>query len=140
MAYKTVYKPINPKKYIGDCENIVCRSLWERRICKFFDENSSIIKWSSEEIAIPYMHPIKQKLYNYYPDFMVQFKNSDGLHTWIIEVKPKKQTYLRENCSKNEKLTWAVNSKKWEAANNYCQKNNIVFKIITEKELFHNGK
>lgn len=140
MAYRTIYKPINPKKYIGDVDNIICRSLWERNICKFLDENSNILKWSSEEIAIPYMHPIKNKIYNYYPDFMVQFKNEKGIQTWILEVKPKKQTYLKENSSKAEKLIWAVNTAKWQAANNYCEKNKIVFKILTEKDIFNNAK
>jgi hypothetical protein len=140
MAYKTIYKPINVKKYIGDASNIVCRSLWERNVCKFLDENSSILKWSSEEIAIPYNHPIKNKIYNYYPDFMVQFKNKDGIQTWILEIKPKKQTYLRESASKIEKMTWVVNMAKWEAAKKYCEKNKLTFKILTEQDLFNNAK
>ncbi len=139
MAYKTWYKPKNLKKYIGNTNNIVCRSLWERNVCKFLDENESIIKWSSEEIAIPYTHPIDKKIHNYYPDFMIQFKNETGTHTWILEIKPKKQTLLRENATKTEKLTWSVNTAKWNAAKLYCEKNNITFKLLTEKELFANG-
>lgn len=139
MAYKTWYKPVNTKKYIGNPNNIVCRSLWERNVCKFLDENQSIIKWSSEEIAIPYTHPLDSKIHNYYPDFMVQFKNDSGLQTWIIEIKPKKQTLLRENATKNEKLIWSVNTAKWAAAKKYCEKNNITFKILTEQELFSNA-
>jgi hypothetical protein len=57
----------------------------------------------------------------------------------MIEVKPKKQTFLKENASKKEKITWVINSAKWDAANTYCLKNNIVFKIITEKDLFTNA-
>jgi len=139
MAYKTWYKPKNLKKYIGNANNVVCRSLWERNVCKFLDENESIIKWSSEEIAIPYTHPIDKKIHNYYPDFMIQFKNETGTHTWILEIKPKKQTLLRENATKTEKLTWSVNTAKWNAAKLYCEKNNITFKLLTEKELFANG-
>jgi hypothetical protein len=139
MAYKTWYKPKNLKKYIGNTNNIVCRSLWERNVCKFLDENESIIKWSSEEIAIPYTHPIDKKIHNYYPDFMIQFKNETGTHTWILEIKPKKQTLLRENATKTEKLIWSVNTAKWDAAKKYCEKNNITFKLLTEKELFANG-
>jgi hypothetical protein len=138
MAYKTWYKPKNLKKYIGNTNNIVCRSLWERNVCKFLDENESIIKWSSEEIAIPYTHPIDKKIHNYYPDFMIQFKNETGTHTWILEIKPKKQTLLRENATKTEKLIWSVNTAKWDAEK-YCEKNNITFKLLTEKELFANG-
>jgi len=138
MAYKTKFLPKNKEKYIGDVEAIVCRSLWERSVCKFFDENVSIIKWSSEEIAVPYLNPLDNKVHNYYPDFLVQFKTNEDTKTWLIEVKPKKQTFLKENCSKKEKITWIINSAKWQAAENYCRKNNFEFKLITEKEIFAN--
>jgi hypothetical protein len=137
MAYKTFYKPKNKQKYIGDVENIVCRSLWERTVCKFCDDHPNIIKWSSEEIAIPYMHPIEKKVKNYYPDFLIQFEQHGALKTWMVEIKPKKQTMLKENASKKEKMIWAVNNAKWHYAKNYCDKNQIEFKIMTEKELFN---
>ena len=78
-------------------------------------------------------------MHNYYPDFLIQFQNKNGIHNWMVEVKPKKQTMLKENASKKDKFTWIVNNCKWNAAKTYCDKNNIVFKIITEKELFSNG-
>lgn len=139
MAYKSVYNPKNPKKYAGDASKIVCRSLWERNVCKFCDETPNIIKWSSEEISIPYVSPLDKKVHNYYPDFLIQFKNAAGLQNWMVEVKPKKQTYLKENASKKEKATWIINTAKWQAAKRYCDIHNIVFKIVTEKDLFNNG-
>jgi hypothetical protein len=139
MAYKTLFKPKNVKKYIGDSNNIVCRSLWERRVCKFLDENKNILKWSSEEIVIPYLSPIDQKIHNYYPDFLVQFNDGSKVKTWLLEVKPSKQLVLKENSSKKEKITWIVNTAKWEAAKNYSLKNNMEFKILTEKEIFTNA-
>lgn len=138
MAYKTKYTPQNLKKYIGDSSKIVCRSLWERNVCKFCDQTESVVKWSFEEIIIPYFNPIDKKMHNYYPDFLIQFKDKESLKTWMVEVKPKKQTMLKENASKKEKLTWIMNNAKWEAAKHYCQKNNMEFKIITEKEIFAN--
>lgn len=139
MAYKTKYFPKNKEKYVGDVENIVCRSLWERSVCKFFDENQSILKWSSEEITIPYLNPLDNKIHNYYPDFLVQFKTGTENRSWLIEVKPKKQIMLKENASKKEKITWIINNAKWQAAQNYCSKHNFEFKILTEKEIFANG-
>lgn len=138
MAYKTKFLPINKKKYIGDYSKILCRSLWERNVCKFCDENESIIRWSFEEIAIPYVNPLDQKVHNYFPDFLVEFKDTKGIHVWMIEVKPNKQTYLKENASKKEKITWITNQAKWKAAQAYCNKSNITFKILTEKEIFKN--
>ncbi len=85
---------------------------------------------------VPYINPLDRKTHNYFPDFLIQFKNEEGLKTWMVEVKPKKQTYLKENASKKEKITWIVNSAKWEAAKKYCEKNNMEFKLVTEKEIF----
>lgn len=139
MAYKTTFKPQNIKKYVGDASKIICRSLWERRVCKFLDENTNILKWSSEEIIIPYMNPIDKKIHNYYPDFLVQFNDGNKINTWLLEVKPAKQTLLKENASKKEKITWIINNAKWNAAKVYCGKNNMEFKILTEKEIFSNA-
>ena len=140
MAYKTIFKPQNVGKYVGDHTKIKCRSLWERRLCKFLDENANILKWAFEEIAIPYINPIDNKMKNYYPDFLIEFIVNGNKKVWLIEVKPKKQTMLKENASKNEKYTWAVNNAKWDAAKRFCEKNNIEFKLLTERELFTNGR
>ena len=138
MAYKTRFTPKNISKYIGDPSKILCRSLWERNICKFCDDTPSITKWSFEEIIIPYINPLDNKFHNYYPDFVIQFETNNQTKTWMVEVKPKKQTYLKENASKREKISWITNTAKWEAAKKYCEKNNMEFKIITEKEIFTN--
>jgi len=139
MAYRTKYLPKNPNKYIGDITAITCRSLWERHVCKFLDESLQITKWSSEEIVIPYYSPIDKKIHNYYPDFLIELSINETVEHWLIEVKPKKQTYLKENASKKETLTWIINTSKWNAAKAYCAKNNMLFKILTEKELFSNA-
>ena len=137
MAYRTKFMPKNVKKYIGDVSSITCRSLWERHVCKFLDESDSILKWSSEEIVIPYLNPIDKKIHNYYPDFLVEMRTeSNEKEVWLLEVKPKKQTFLKENASKREIVTWTINTAKWKAAESYCIKHGIKFKIMTEKDLF----
>ena len=76
MAYRSIFNPKNIKKYAGDPAKIVCRSMWERNVCKFCDDHPSILKWSSEEIAIPYINPIDKKVHTYFPDFLIQFKTT----------------------------------------------------------------
>jgi hypothetical protein len=78
-------------------------------------------------------------LQHYFPDFLIQFKDKTGIKSWMVEVKPKKQTYLKENASKKEKITWIINDAKWKAAKAYCDKNGLEFKLLTEKELFNNA-
>ena len=112
MAYRTKYVPLNQKKYVGNPDSIHCRSLWERSVCKFCDVNENIVKWSFEEIMVPYHNPVDNKIRNYIPDFLVQIKNNNKIESWMIEVKPKKQTMLKENASKKEKLTWSQRSRR----------------------------
>ena len=75
MSYKGKYKPTYPEKYLGDPTNIIYRSLWERKFCKYCDLNDSIIKWASEEITIPYRSPIDNRIHRYFPDFYIKYKD-----------------------------------------------------------------
>jgi hypothetical protein len=143
MPYKTKYIPDNPSKYVGDINSIFCRSLWERKFCKYLDSNKNIIRWSFESIKIPYLSPIDNKIHNYIPDFLVESKNKDGsISTKIVEIKPKKQTKepFKGNKKKKtiltENITYKINIAKWKYAKEFCDKHNIEFKILTEEDLF----
>jgi len=143
MPYKTKYIPVNPTKYIGDTNNIICRSLWERKFCKYLDNNKNVVRWSFEAIKIPYLSPIDKKIHNYIPDFLVETKDKDGnVKTSIVEIKPKKQTREPEKLKKSKKtlltesISFAVNTAKWESAKQFCDKHDITFRILTEEELF----
>ena len=103
MSYRGKYKPINPQKYIGDVNNIIYRSLWERKFMLFCDKTDSVLKWSSEEIIIPYYFHIDKKVHKYFVDFVVQMKTKSGeVKTYLIEIKPEKQTKQPEK-NKNQK-------------------------------------
>lgn len=143
MAYKTKFIPKNKNKYRGNHENITCRSLWERKFCKYLDENKNIIAWAFEPIKIPYLSPVDNQVHLYIPDFLVEKKNIDGtVETLMIEIKPEKQTKMPEKGKKSKKtlisesLTYAINTEKWKSAENFCKKHNMLFKIITERDLF----
>lgn len=142
MAYKTKFEPKNPQKYVGNNKNIVCRSNWERKFCKYLDENVNIIRWSSEEIKIPYLSTIDRQLHHYYPDFVFEATNkNNNVQTFMVEIKPKKQTVeptVRKNkrAYLNECITFETNQCKWKAANLYCKEKGWIFKILTEDNLF----
>ena len=141
MAYKTKYQPKYPEKYTGNNKNIVCRSNWERKFCKYLDENENIIRWSSEEIQIPYISTIDKQLHQYYPDFVFEAKKDDKIYTFMVEIKPKKQTVKpvpkkNKRAYLNECITYETNQCKWNAATAYCNKNGWIFKILTEDNLF----
>jgi hypothetical protein len=142
MAYKTKYKITNEKKYIGNPLNIICRSLWERRVCKYLDENQNVLRWGSEEISIPYYSPVDKKTHKYYPDFIAEIKNSKGeISRYVIEVKPEKQTKPPKEPKKKTKsylkecMRYKINEAKWISAKKVCENNDWKFIILTEKTI-----
>lgn len=145
--YKGRFSPKNPQKYIGDPTNIIYRSLWELRVMRYLDDNSNVLEWRSEEIAIPYVSPVDNRYHRYFPDFIIKVKTSDGkTQTMMIEVKPKNQTKEPTKKKKitkqyiNEVTTWGVNQSKWKAAEEYCLDRGWKFKILTEDEIFNKTK
>lgn len=137
------FRPKFPEKYAGDANNIVYRSGWERSVMKSLDENASVIKWSSEEVVIPYISPVDNKMHRYFVDFYVEAKSQDGsIKTMLLEVKPAaqvqppKQPKRKTKRFLSEVMTYGVNQAKWEAAIAYCNKKGWEFKVITENELF----
>lgn len=140
--YQGFFKPKNPSKYIGDPTNIVYRSSWELKLMLYLDTHKDIIEWGSEEIIIPYISPLDNKVRRYFPDFIIKKINRDGKkETALIEVKPAAQTKpppKQEKITKRyitEVRTWGVNEAKWKAAEEYCKDRNWKFYIFTEKEL-----
>ena len=143
MAYSGKYIPKNPQKYLGDPNNIVYRSLWERTLMVKLDEREDVLNWGSEEMNIPYRSPLDNKIHRYFPDFIAKMRKADGT-TFIrmIEVKPHAQSVEPTKPKKvtkrfiNEVMTWGVNKAKWDAARAYCADKGWEFTVITEKELY----
>jgi hypothetical protein len=138
MFHKRKYTPIFPEKYTGDPTNIIMRSSWETMFASWCDKNPSVVKWSSEETIIPYRCPTDNHIHRYFVDFKITVNTGK---TYLVEVKPYKQTQLPEYPGKRtqryliESLTFMKNQAKWEAATNYAKDRGWEFKIITEHEL-----
>ena len=142
MAYRGKYNPTNPKKYRGNPSKVIYRSLWERKLMVYCDNNDKVLEWGSEEIIIPYRSPLDNRTHRYYPDFYVRARTKDGrIAKSIIEIKPAAQTKPPKRKSQkartflNEVKTWNVNSAKWRAARQFCAHKGFQFIILTEKHL-----
>lgn len=143
MRYKQGYfKPKNPEKYKGDPTKIVYRSQWELKLMMYLDHKVHVLWWKSEELAIPYRSPVDNRIYRYFPDFIVGLINKEGKReTVMIEVKPKAQTKEPTKPQKvsrkyiNEVFTYGVNKAKWQAAENYCADRGWKFQVMTEEHL-----
>ena len=146
MSYKGKFKPKNRSKYKGDHTAITYRSLWELRFMRYLDTTPSVLKWSSEEIIIPYRSPIDGRRHRYFPDFWVRVKTSEGVvKESLIEVKPKAQCSPPKGSPPKDRRkrgrfirevkTWGVNEAKWKAAKAYCDDRKWGWKILTEDDL-----
>ena len=131
----------NPQKYIGKKVPFY-RSGWENSFMVFLDTHKSVHYWASESLRIPYKHPITGKQTTYVPDFFVVYENRFGKTlAEVVEIKPKKQSIIESKVSSaKDRMSVAINHAKWHAANLYCKSQGFTFRVLTEENLFHNGK
>ncbi len=147
-AKKGVYQLQNPSKYNGPLTEggVLFRSSWESRVFYYMDHNLNVVEWSSEKLIIPYVFRLDGKAHRYYPDVVAKINTKDGIKTFVIEVKPFRQTceptkpknrsLERKARFEKEMHTYIKNDDKWKAAKDYCERNGYEFKIFTEKEIF----
>jgi hypothetical protein len=116
------------------------RSGWELAFMRFLDNNDSILQWASESISIPYRNPITGKQSIYVPDFLITYRNRNNqMVAEVIEIKPKKQSIVESKMKANERAIVAVNYAKWDSATKWCKKQGLLFRVITEDDMFRNG-
>ena len=130
----------NTSKFVGG-KAPTYRSSWELAFMRMCDSHPNITKWASENVKIPYRSPIDGKYHNYVPDFMVQYTDKDGVqHVELVEIKPSNQTTLENARSQGQKIQTHLNAAKWTAAQEWCSRKGIRFKVINEDQIFRNNK
>jgi hypothetical protein len=131
----------NPDKYVGVGEPTY-RSSWEMTFMMFCDNNPSIQQWASESVKIPYQDPLTGKHTVYVPDFLIVYVDKNmKKHAELIEIKPKNQAML-ESVGKNpyNQAQYVKNMAKWQAAQAWCKRMGLRFRVVSEEDLFHTGK
>lgn len=131
----------NPAKYIGKGSSPTYRSGWEFAFMQFCDNNPAILQWASESINIPYRNPFTGKNTIYVPDFLIIYVDArQQRHAELIEIKPSTETTMEAARSARDKAYVALNHAKWQAAQAWCKHNGLRFRVVTEHEIFHQGK
>jgi hypothetical protein len=134
--------PANPEKYNGILP-IIFRSSWEVQMGMWLDKSPSCLSWSSESTIIPYFDPSKNKMRRYFIDFAALFLDNEGNKVqYYIEVKPFRETQPPKPSKRKkaktllyEKMTYATNQAKWEAARSWAENRGAKFIVVTEKQL-----
>jgi len=108
----------------------------------YCDKNENILEWGSEEIVVPYLSPVDNRVHRYFPDFYIKVRESNGkIKKMIIEIKPLKQCVEPKVQKKKTKgyifevVEYAKNQAKWESAKEWCLDRGYEFKVLTENEL-----
>tara|TARA_B100000212_G_scaffold332616_1_gene301080 strand:- start:10 stop:444 length:435 start_codon:yes stop_codon:yes gene_type:complete len=130
-----------PEKYSGT-RMPTYRSSWEYTFMKFCDEHPSVSQWASEAVKIPYRNPLTGKQTIYVPDFFIVYADKGGKQkVELVEVKPKNQA-VKENLgrSRSNQAHYIMNMAKWSAAKSWCKQKGIFFRVITEEDIFHQGR
>jgi hypothetical protein len=74
------------------------------------------------------------------PDFFVTYRGRDNTtRAELVEIKPKKQSFLESKMSSRDRAIVAVNYAKWDAATKWARRNGLVFRVINEDQIFHQG-
>jgi hypothetical protein len=136
------YVTVNPEKYVGNKNDIVYRSSWEKRFFVWADLNPSVVKWNSEEVVIPYICSTDGRRHLYYVDAFIMIKSADGrVGKFLVEIKPESQTVAPKFPGKQtrrfltEMTTYMKNQSKWEAAKKWAKDRGMDFIVITERHL-----
>ena len=152
-----IYEVQNIKKYIGTRElengklsknNPIYRSSWEKRVMYFCDVNPNIVRWGSELVMIPYYFSIDNSYHRYYTDIYAEIidKDTKNVKKYVFEIKPKKQTTKPKKPKRKTAKSWRnyqnslllfeKNCAKWNAAQEFCNKKGLIFKKLTEEDIF----
>lgn len=135
-----LYTVRNADKYVGRGAPRY-RSSWEWAFMNFCDTNENIIQWASEPVRIPYRHPLTGKHTTYVPDFIVTYRGPNNTtRAELIEIKPKSQSMIEDKMKSRDRAIVAINYAKWHHASLWAKANGLVFRIITEDDIFRNGK
>jgi len=133
------FQPKNTAKYVGKSTPRY-RSGWEFAFMQFCDNNDSILQWASESIHIPYRNPLTGKNTIYVPDFFITYRTKNNkVCAEVIEIKPKKQSVVESKQSQRDRAAVVVNYAKWDAATKWCKHQGLIFRVITEDDIFKNG-
>lgn len=131
-----VYVPQNPQKLVGNARPNY-RSSWELRLMSFLDTHPNVIQWGSECVRIPYMNPLTGKSTIYIPDFLIKYQDKKGSQrVELLEVKPRKESIMEAAKSRRDKAFVILNTAKWRAAQIWCAKNGVTFRVLNEDAIF----
>lgn len=136
-----IYTPTNYQKF-GQLKCIY-RSSYELQFLKWCDNHPKISSVLYEKIVIPYICKTDGKMHRYYIDCKIVMNEFHGSKTYLIEIKPFRQTIppkpskrKKQSTILEESFNYTKNTSKWDSAKQYCKKMGWRWCILTEKGIY----
>jgi hypothetical protein len=77
----------------------------------------------------------------YVPDFIVVYRGPNNTtKAELIEIKPRNQSVVESTMKDSQRAIVAVNYSKWSAAQKWARQNGLSFRVITESDIFSQGR
>ena len=141
------YKLENHDKYTGDPSQIIYRSTYEHKFCRYCDLTNEVVNWSSEPFSIKYYDPVNKKEREYHVDFFIRVAKNGTMTNYLVEVKPKaklqmpiiesRQTLKRLQQYNRDMEEFIITKAKKEAAEQYAHAMGYKYILVTEDFLFN---
>lgn len=126
---RNIYDIRNIDKTKGK-SRIILRSMLERKVAIFLDNNDRVTRWDYEAVRIPYRW--RGRTYNYTPDFVYEWKDGEGTKKCgVCEVKSQQFNPLNPNNVKGEETQ--RNRTKYLAAYSFFASKGVLFKCFDER-------
>ena len=153
-THKGYYEIINKAKYYPSGKVPIYKSGWELEVFHGLDINPNVLAWGYEPMPIYYYSPKYMRYTDYWPDIICHIRMDGGTERkYMIEIKPASMTvmpkkpnppsggdpnawrkYQKAMATYGSKvMDFMVNTAKWEAAQVWCAKNNVFWKVLNEK-------
>lgn len=126
-------------KYVGNPDNIVYRSQWEKTFMDYLCQSPKVHRWNSEDLVIKYINALDGRVHEYYVDFYVEIiKTDETVEKYWIECKPYSQTIPPKQGRNNKTYqyqleTYIRNQSKWKYAKAEAERCGAKFRVLTER-------
>ena len=118
----------NPERYIGNINDVMYSDKRMLHLFTICDRSRVVSKWSIERAVIHFLNPKTKDMDTFHPDLMIKYMHNGKEVTEVLDIRSVDQS----NKSHREALRDPVNIAKWEAAKSLCEKNGIVFKVVSD--------
>lgn len=122
----------NPDRYIGNIKDVMYSDKKMLHLFTICDRSRNVIKWSNERVGIHFLNPKTKDMDVFFPDLMIKYIHDGKEVTEVLDIRSVGETGSETGKSHSIAMKDPVNNAKWESAKSLCEKNGIVFRVVSD--------